>query len=81
MLDHEEHKLLTSTPRKGTTVTFSDSEDEAAEFLEALRHAHIVRFATGGFIFLAYFLFLYNVLQTFFGKYGEEAETETAVAG
>lgn len=50
------------------------------ETLEAIRHAHIMRFSTGGLIFLAYFLFLYNVMQTFFGKYGETAEKETAVA-
>ena len=56
-------------------------ENSFVETLEAIRHAHIMRFATGVLIFLAYFLFLYNVLQTFFGKYGDESETETAVAG
>ncbi len=56
-------------------------ENSFVETLEAIRHAHIMRFATGGFIFLAYFLFLYNILQTFFGKYHDEDEPENAVAG
>ena len=56
-------------------------ENTFVETLAALRHAHIVRFSTGGVIFLSYFLFLYNVMQTFFGKYHDEADTETAVAG
>ena len=50
------------------------------ETLEALKHAHWMRFATGGLIFAAYFLFLYNIMQTFFGKYPEEVEAEEAEA-
>ena len=52
-------------------------ENTFVETLAALRHAHIMRFSTGLLIFAAYFLFLYNVLQTFFGKYGGEAVAET----
>jgi cbb3-type cytochrome oxidase subunit 1 len=48
------------------------------ETLEAIRHAHIMRFTSGGLIFAAYFLFLYNVLQTFFGKYADEEAEATA---
>ena len=55
-------------------------ENTFVETLEAIRHAHIMRFTTGGLIFAAYFLFLYNVLQTFFGKYGDEGEALTAAA-
>ncbi len=56
-------------------------ENTFVETLAAIRHAHIARFSTGGLIFLSYFLFLYNVLQTFFGKYHDEDDAETAVAG
>lgn len=55
-------------------------ENTFIETLEALKHAHWMRFATGGLIFAAYFMFLYNVLQTFFGKYPEEDKAETAAA-
>ena len=51
-------------------------ENTFVETLAALKHAHIMRFATGGLIFVSYFLFLYNVLQTFFGKYGQDTEAE-----
>lgn len=57
-------------------------ENTFVQTLEALKHAHWMRFTTGGIIFASYFLFLYNVLQTFFGKYGDEAEAITEpVAG
>jgi len=56
-------------------------ENSFVETLAAIKHAHIVRFVTGGGIFAAYFLFLYNVMQTFFGKYDDDDETETVVAG
>jgi cytochrome c oxidase cbb3-type subunit 1 len=55
-------------------------ENTFIETLEALKHAHWIRFSTGGLIFAAYFMFLYNVLQTFFGKYPEEDTAEVAVA-
>jgi cytochrome c oxidase cbb3-type subunit 1 len=48
-------------------------ENTFVQTLAALKHAHVTRFVTGGGIFAAYFLFLYNVMQTFFGKYEEEA--------
>ena len=54
-------------------------ENTFVDTLAALKHAHWMRFATGGLIYIAYFLFLYNVLQTFFGKYHEES-AETAAA-
>jgi cytochrome c oxidase cbb3-type subunit 1 len=46
--------------------------------LEALKHAHWMRFASGAFIFGSYFLFFYNIMQTFFGKYREEDEAVVA---
>lgn len=49
-------------------------ENTFVQTLAALKHAHIMRFTTGGLIFLSYFLFLYNVVQTFFGKYDDEAK-------
>lgn len=49
-------------------------ENSFVETLAAIRHAHIVRFASGALIYLSYFLLLYNVLETFFGKYDEETE-------
>ncbi len=52
-------------------------ENTFVQTLAALRHAHIIRLLTGGGIFVAYILFLYNVLQTFFGKYADETEAET----
>lgn len=55
-------------------------ENTFIETLAAIRHAHIMRFATGGLIFLAYFLFLYNVLQTLWGKYAEEDLVESVRA-
>ena len=51
-------------------------ENTFVQTLAALKHAHVIRFGSGGLIFLAYFLFLYNILQTFFGKYGETDKTE-----
>jgi cbb3-type cytochrome c oxidase subunit I len=51
-------------------------ENTFVQTLAALKHAHWMRFSTGGLIFIAYFLFLYNILQTFFGKYHEDAEVE-----
>ena len=54
-------------------------ENTFVQTLAALKHAHIMRFATGGLIFISYFLFLYNVLQTFFGKYGTDEELDAAV--
>ncbi len=52
-------------------------ENTFVQTLAALKHAHVMRFVTGGGIFIAYTLFLYNIMQTFFGKYSEEAVTET----
>ena len=53
-------------------------ENTFVQTLAALKHAHVMRFVTGAAIFAAYFLFLYNVMQTFFGKYGDEsADVET----
>lgn len=48
-------------------------ENTFVQTLDALRHAHLMRFVTGIGIFVAYALFLYNILQTFFGKYSTEA--------
>jgi cbb3-type cytochrome oxidase subunit 1 len=56
-------------------------ENSFVETLAAIRHAHIARFSTGALIFLSYFLFLYNVLQTFFGKYHDDDDAEAAVDG
>jgi len=56
-------------------------ENTFVETLEAIRHAHVMRFASGGLIFLSYFLFLYNVIMTLFGKYGDDTEAEPAAAG
>jgi cytochrome c oxidase cbb3-type subunit 1 len=53
-------------------------ENTFVQTLAALKHAHVMRFATGGFIFISYFLFLYNVMQTFFGKYGPDTDVEPA---
>ena len=53
-------------------------ENTFVDTLAALKHAHWMRFWTGGLIYIAYFLFLYNVLQTFFGKYHEESAETTA---
>ena len=38
-----------------------------------------LRFGSGAVIFGSYFLFFYNIMQTFFGKYHEEEAVETAV--
>jgi cbb3-type cytochrome c oxidase subunit I len=51
-------------------------ENTFVQTLAALKHAHWMRFSSGGLIFISYFLFLYNVLQTFFGKYGQDTDVE-----
>lgn len=48
--------------------------------LEMLKHAHWARFSTGSLIFVAYFIFFYNVMQTFFGKYGSDKTPAEAAA-
>ena len=52
-------------------------ENTFVQTLAALKHAHVMRLITGVGIFTAYILFMYNVLQTFFGKYADEATAET----
>ncbi|RLA58984.1 MAG: hypothetical protein DRQ89_14690 [Epsilonproteobacteria bacterium] len=52
-------------------------ENTFVQTLAALKHAHVMRFITGIGISTAYVLFLYNVLQTFFGKYADGADAET----
>jgi len=53
-----------------------DPSNTFVETLAAIRHAHIVRFSTGAMIYAAYFLFLFNVLETFFGKYSDDQAAE-----
>jgi len=52
-------------------------ENTFVQTLAALKHAHVMRFVTGIGIFTAYTLFVYNILQTFFGKYADETDAET----
>ena len=52
-------------------------ENTFVETLATLKHAHWMRFTTGAVIFGSYFLFFYNIMQTFFGKYNDDTEAKT----
>lgn len=49
-------------------------ENTFVQTLMALKSSHWIRFIAGVAIYSAYFIFLYNVLMTFFGKYPNEGE-------
>ncbi len=54
-------------------------ENTFVQTLMALKSAHWVRFLAGTAIYGSYFIFLYNVLMTLFGKYPNEGEEKAAL--